>query len=275
MTAPGLLVLGVAQDGGHPQPGCRQTCCIGPGAGSHLTASVAIVAAGKAWLIDAGPDFPRHLERLTHRGLQLAGIMITHAHIGHYTGLMYLGKEAMNVQSLPVWVAPGCSWFLRSNGPWQRLVTAGNIDLRIIRDAFAIGGVLRIETFPVPHRDEFSETVGFRVSGPSATALYVPDADGWEDWETPIESHLVDVDVALLDGTFFDEHELPDRNQAAISHPTVVASLDRFAALADPGIIRFTHFNHTNPLLDPGSAAAATVRDAGMGVAVEGDVYAL
>jgi len=128
---------------------------------------------------------------------------------------------------------------------------------------------------PVPHRDEFSDTAGYRLAGPSATALYVLDTDGWDCWETPIESHLAEVDIALLDCTFFDKAEISGRDPDEILHPTVVSSLSRFAALADPEVVRFTHLNHTNPLLDPASAAVETVRDAGMGVAVEGDLYPL
>jgi pyrroloquinoline quinone biosynthesis protein B len=273
VSGPRLLVLGVAQDGGHPQPGCRRECCTGPGVERHLTASVAITEGDRAWLIDAGPDFPRHLQRLASHGLELAGILLSHAHIGHYTGLMYLGREAMNTTRMPVWAAPGLGWFLRSNGPWRQLVAAANIDLHIVREDFDLG-TTHVGTFPVPHRGEFSETIGFRISGPTATALYVPDTDGWDGWETPIESHLATADIALLDGTFFDESELPEPDRDRIPHPTVKASLLRFGGVSTAAI-RFTHLNHTNPLLDPASAAAATVAAAGMAVAREGDGYEL
>jgi pyrroloquinoline quinone biosynthesis protein B len=199
----------------------------------HLTASVAITEGDRAWLIDAGPDFPRHLQRLASHGLELAGILLSHAHIGHYTGLMYLGREAMNTTRMPVWAAPGLGWFLRSNGPWRQLVAAANIDLHIVREDF-----------------------------------------GWDGWETPIESHLATADIALLDGTFFDESELPEPDRDRIPHPTVKASLLRFGGVSTAAI-RFTHLNHTNPLLDPASAAAATVAAAGMAVAREGDGYEL
>ena len=47
-------------------------------------------------MIDATPDFAEHLHLLTNNNERaLKGIFITHAHIGHYTGLMHLGREVM------------------------------------------------------------------------------------------------------------------------------------------------------------------------------------
>jgi pyrroloquinoline quinone biosynthesis protein B len=238
-----------------------------------------VIDNGAAWLLDAGPDFPHHLWRLRKAGAELAGIMLTHGHIGHYTGLMYLGREAMNTAGLPVWAAPRLAEHLTSNGPWEQLARNGNIDLRVIETAapIALSRQLRVDAFTVPHRDEYTETVGFRVNGPSASLLYVPDTDGWEGWDQPIEHHVHDSDVALLDATFFDRDELPTRDIAEIAHPLVVDSLARFGVLSDSerAKIRFTHLNHTNPLLDRSSDAFVRVARTGMGVAAEGDVYFL
>jgi len=279
MDAPHVLVLGVAQDGGHPQPGCVRSCCRGETVTPHLTASVAVVDDGRAWLLDAGPDFRDQLACLDAKGLQLAGILLTHGHMGHYAGLMYLGREAMDTRHLPVWAAPRLADYLRGNGPWEQLIAARNIDLHLIDCGTAIdlSASVRVVAFPVPHRDEYSETVGFRVDGPTNSVLYVPDTDSWEGWETPIEHHLIGIDVALLDATFFSEDELPSRNLAEIAHPLVVDSLTRFNALPDRerAKIRFTHLNHSNPLLDRSSDAFIRVARAGIGVAAEGDAYRL
>ena len=269
------VVLGVAQDGGHPHPGCVRSCCRDvPG---HLTTCIAVIEGGKAWLLDAGPDFRGHLSRLD--GSNLAGIFATHGHIGHYTGLMYLGREAMNTTRLPVWAAPRLADFITSNGPWDQLVTAGNIDLALLQPGGKVNlsPSLAVHSFPVPHRGEYSETVGFRVVGPRRSFIYVPDTDSWEGWETPIEDHISHTDVAFLDGSFFSGDELPDRDMTEIAHPLVTTSLQRFSDLAnsDRAKIRFTHLNHTNPLLDPESTAYTTVARAGMAVATEGDVIEL
>lgn len=270
--SPYCVVLGVAQDGGHPQPGCRRDCCIGPSIRAHLTSCVAIVDRNRAWLLDAGPDLPRHLDVLDERGIDLAGILITHAHIGHYTGLMFLGKEAMDVTSLPVWAAPRMAVFLKSNGPWAQLVSAGNIEIRSAVAAIGLSPLVQVTMFPVPHRDEYSETVGYRVTGPQAALLYVPDTDGWDGWQTDIEDHLSAADVALLDGTFFSGDELPDRDITTVSHPTVSDSLRRFSNLngTERSKIHFTHLNHTNPLLRTDSDEFLRVVRSGMAVATEG-----
>jgi len=268
---PYAQVLGIAQDGGHPQPGCRRPCCVRPGVTPHLTTCVAVIDGGVAWLLDAGPDLPRHLDRLHEREVSLGGILLTHAHMGHYTGLMFLGREAMDTSNLPVWAAPRMVSFLESNGPWDQLVTAGNIDLRVLQGPLRLSPRIRVDSFPVPHRGEYSETLGFRVTGPRASLLYVPDTDGWAGWEMPVEGHLESVDIAFLDATFFTREELPGRDMAMIAHPPVIDSLRRFAELGDGERkkIHFTHLNHTNPLLRSGSDEYTRVLRAGMMVATE------
>ena len=274
---PHVLVLGVAQDGGHPQPGCKQACCHASDVATHLTTCVAVIDGKRGWLLDAGPDFPQHLQRLDRAGVELAGIMLTHGHIGHYTGLMYLGREAMDTRALPVWAAPRLAAYLRGNGPWEQLVAVGNIELMEIRAGIELTAAVRVEAFDVPHRDEYSETVGFRVVGPHSSLLYAPDTDDWEDWSPSVEQYVSEVDVALLDATFFDTNELPTRDLSEIGHPLVVDSLARFGVLSDNdrAKIRFTHLNHSNPLLRPDSEESIRVARAGMSVAIEGDVYAL
>ncbi len=269
------VVLGIAQDGGHPQPGCDRTCCRDTA--GHLTTCVAVVDEGRAWLLDAGPDFRQHLRRLD--GVELAGVLLTHGHVGHYTGLMYLGREAVNADHLPVWAAPRLAEFIAENGPWEQLVTAGNIDLRVLDPGGTVQLTPRVsvKSFPVPHRDEYSETVGYRVQGATRSLIYVPDTDSWDGWEPSVETHLRDCTAALIDATFFDATELPDRDIAAIAHPLVSDSLRRFAPLDDRerAKIHFTHLNHTNPLLNPASNEYIAVARAGMSVAAEGDVFEL
>ncbi len=271
------LVLGVAQDGGHPQPGCDQRCCQG-NVRPHLTTCVALVEGNRAWLLDAGPDLPKHLLRLG-RKVSLQGILLTHAHIGHYAGLLHLGREAMNTSGLPVWAAPRMARFLLDNGPWRQLADVGNIDIRVMQPGkpIALTTDLEVTPFAVPHRDEYSETVGFKVAGSRRRLLYVPDTDGWDGWDPSVEERITTVDVALLDATFFAAGELPNRDMSEIGHPLVADSLQRFANLDDRQRrkIHFTHMNHSNPLLDPNSDEHVAVARSGMAVAAEGDVYEL
>ena len=44
----------------------------------------------------------------------LSGVFLTHAHIGHYTGLMNFGNEAMGTKELPVFCMPKMKSFFKA-----------------------------------------------------------------------------------------------------------------------------------------------------------------
>jgi len=296
--APFVLVLGTAQDGGLPQIGCRDTCCTAarkdPGR-RRLVTSLLVVdpERGTRFLFDATPDLPLQVERCRdlppnrrpprpdagRRTLLFDGVFLTHAHIGHYAGLMHLGREAYGSQATPVHASARMGEYLRSNGPWSLLVEDDAIELVRMADGqtVTIGEELSVTAIAVPHRDEFSDTFAFVIRGPERALLYLPDIDKWGRWARPIEDLIATVDVALLDGTFFDGNELPGRDMAQIAHPAIVESLARFAALpaTERKKIVFTHLNHSNPAADPKSAEAAAVRAAGMSIAADGRVFGL
>ena len=169
--------------------------------------------------------------------------------------------------------------FLTRNGPWSQLVRLNNVDLRTISAgrAFALNQRLSITPFLVPHRDEFSETVGFKIKGPKRSILFIPDIDKWERWSARIESHLRDVDIAFLDGTFYADGELPNRSMAEIPHPFIAESMQRFVKLSavERQKVRFIHLNHTNPALDPDGKARRSIEAAGMKVAEQGERHSL
>ena len=278
---PYTMVLGIAQDGGIPQAGCRKSCCT---SGRHeRVASLGVVdpASHRWWLIDATPDFPSQLAAMAAEApaCSLAGIFLTHAHIGHYTGLMHLGREAMGARGMPVWAMPRMRDFLTANGPWGQLVTLANIELRPLAadSTIALGDSLRVTPFRVPHRDEYSETVGFRIDGPRGAVVYLPDIDKWERWDRRIEDVIAGASAAYLDGTFFDAAELPGRDMSEIPHPFIVESLSRFATLpaAARKHIHFIHLNHTNRAGIAGTAERKRVEAAGCGVAAAGERTAL
>jgi pyrroloquinoline quinone biosynthesis protein B len=164
--------------------------------------------------------------------------------------------------------------FLRSNGPWSLLVDDGAIALEVLEPGrpVRLADDLSVMPFVVPHRDEFSDTLGFVVRGPARAVAYLPDIDKWERWRQPLADWLAGLDLALVDGTFFGESELSGRDMASIPHPLVVETLALLAG--EPADLRarvlFTHLNHTNPLADPDSPAARAVAAAGMAVAFEG-----
>ncbi|MEM0998168.1 MAG: MBL fold metallo-hydrolase [Bacteroidota bacterium] len=279
-----LLVLGVAQDAGFPQLRCQKACCRGV---DTLAAPIHVVSLGlidarqdRRWLFEASPDLVDQIRMLDSlsapRGIErfLDGIFLTHAHIGHYTGLMYLGREAMGARAVPVYAMPRMEAFLRENGPWDQLVTLENIELRQLRadSVVELADSLAVVPVRVPHRDEYSETVGYRIHGPRASALFIPDIDKWAKWERDIAEEIAAVDYALLDATFFAEGEIPGRDMSEIPHPFVQESMAQLddLPLVDKQKVYFIHFNHTNPLLQPDSEARRQVEAAGFRVARQG-----
>ncbi len=282
---PFVVVLGIAQDAGFPQAACRKVCCAeawGDPSRRRHPASLAIVdpEAGR-FVIDCTPDFPEQLRLLdavappSGGGVALDGVLLTHAHIGHYTGLVHLGREVTGSQGVPVWAMPRMAAFLREAGPWSQLVELENVVLRPLVDGEAVPLTGRITATPflVPHRDELSETVGFRIEGPRRSVVWLPDIDKWDRWGTPIEDVIAGADLAYLDATFFADGEIPGRPMELIPHPFVSESIARFASLSatERAKVRFVHLNHTNPALDPDSEAAGHIRAAGHRVAIQGE----
>lgn len=279
---PFLYILGVVQDAGYPQAGCYQPHCLPGWQNASLergATSLAVVdpRAGRKYLFEATPDMPRQLYELNKiapdADYQLSGIFLTHAHIGHYTGLMHFGREAMGATGVDVFAMRRMREFLETNGPWSQLVELNNIRLRRLQNYQTEPlGAIRVTPLLVPHRDEYSETVGFIIFGPSRSALFIPDINKWELWERSIVDEIRNVDYALLDATFFDGDELPGRDMSEIPHPFVVESMTLFDSLPDSekNKIWFIHMNHSNPLLDPDSEAYQRVTEAGYNVAREG-----
>jgi pyrroloquinoline quinone biosynthesis protein B len=253
-------------------------------------ASLALRAGNKVILIDATPDIRSQLftalgeEGLAARPprLPVDGILLTHAHVGHYTGLIHLGTEAMAASSVPVYVTDRFWSFLSSNGPWKRLVEGRHI----IRVPLAAGRRvelapgLSVEPLRVPHREEDSDVVGFLVTGPSRRLLYIPDIDDWSRWDRDIAALVRTIDVALLDGTFYSPSELGGgsmaRSMADVPHPLVTSTMDRLDPLVKQGRrVVFIHMNHTNPISRAGTPERLEVERRGFEVAVDGMVLPL
>ena len=279
---PYLYVLGVAQDAGFPQVGCYAAHCMkgwnDPSERITPTAIAVIDAdGGRTYLFEATPQIPQQLFMLhqqapAHKFL-LDGIFITHAHIGHYAGLMYLGREAMGAKKMPVYAMPKMATFLRDNGPWSQLIELENIHLKSLSDDVAESFKnFSVTPFIVPHRDEYSETVGFTIEGPARTALFIPDINKWSQWDESIVEKVTQVDYALLDATFFDDGELPGRDMSKIPHPFVTETMDLLKDLPaeQRNKVWFIHMNHTNPLLDPNSRETNLVESQGFNIARPG-----
>ena len=273
-----IFILGNTQDAGVPHIGCEQEFCKNNyNSNQHYFAtSIAVVdpKSSQYTLFEASPDITSQLNYISNllfkRFILPNNIYITHAHIGHYTGLMYLGRESLGASGVNVRVLPKMSDFLKNNGPWNQLIKLNNIDLEEIEFDKISSIFNNIEIIPVqvPHRDEYSETAGYIIKGKNKTALFIPDIDKWERWNKDINEMVKKYDYLLLDATFYDEKEI-NRDINEIPHPLVKESLDLFKnmSLNDKSKIYFIHMNHTNMMLDPESDLSKSVLSKGFNIA--------
>jgi pyrroloquinoline quinone biosynthesis protein B len=282
-----LTVLGTAQDGGYPHIGCQKICCINVYNGKNERKNV--VSLGlidienqKKWLFDASPDMHTQLATIEQNHLKkeeiIDGIFLTHAHIGHYTGLMYFGREAYGKKDIPVFAMPKMQRFLMNNGPWNQLVSLKNITIRKLRkdSTIVLTHKLKVTPFIVPHRDEFSETVGYKIEGNTKTALFIPDIDKWSKWKKNIIEEVKKVDYAFLDATFLNQYEVK-RAVSEVPHPFIEETIQLFKreTLATKNKIIFIHFNHTNPTIRKKSIERQYIEKLGFRFASEGNNFEL
>mgnify|MGYP006272282871 CR=1 FL=1 len=275
-----LVVLGVMQDGGLPQLGCTKACCANARSRKAVTSFAIVNPTSQQYtLIDATPDIIAQ-SQLVHslfNSASLQSIFLTHAHMGHYTGLMQLGREAMNAKNVQVFAMPRLLSFLSTNGPWNQLVLLKNIELQSLQNDLSVQlDGYTITPLLVPHRDEYSETVGFRIKGVRKSLLYIPDIDKWSKWNRQLMQEIEKVDYAFLDGTFFADGEV-NRPMSEIPHPFVTETIELLsnAPLSIRQRVYFTHFNHTNPLVNPSNPIRARVEKLGFHLAKEGTLFSL
>ncbi len=276
-----LKVLGTVQDGGSPHIGCKKKCCINLSAEQKANRKVTALEifqpqSKKSLLFEATPDIVSQWDTLS---FPLHGIFISHAHMGHYSGLLHLGREALSSKNIPVFVMPKMRSFLENNAPWNQLINLKNIILYNLENKISIKLIRNLNITPirVPHRDEFSETVGYIIRGPNKTVLFVPDIDKWSLWEENLITLLKEVDLAFIDATFFSSEEVNYRPLSEIPHPLVIETIDY---LKNEGAdiknkIYFIHMNHTNPLLNRNSKAFKFVLGKGFNVARLGQQFEL
>ncbi len=281
-STPYVMVLGIAQDAGYPQMNCKKTCCKKAWENLELrkmTSCLAIVdpITKQQWIIDATPNIKDQIQLLKSKtGTEkINGVLLTHAHIGHYTGLMHFGREAMGENKIPVFAMKQMKSFLEENGPWSQLIGLENISLKKLKEdsIFNLNKEIQVKPFLVPHRDEFSETVGYEIIINNKRLIFIPDIDKWQKWNNDIVKLIKEIDYAFLDATFYKNGELK-RDMSEIPHPFVEESMALFSVLSDSNKakVHFIHLNHTNPLLIDGSIAQKEVVKKGFNIATEGQI---
>jgi len=282
-----ITILGIAQDAGYPQINCEKECCKEYYDGKESKKLISCLGlidmqSKKKWLFDATPDIREQTQILKDNHLDndkvIDGVFLTHAHIGHYTGLMYFGFEALGGDNIPVYAMPRMKAYLETNGPWSQLVEMNNIALRRLKNdsTISLNTALKVTPIQVPHRDEYSETVGYKIEGRNKTALFIPDIDKWEKWERDIIEEVKKVDYAFVDASFFRDGEL-DRDMTKIPHPftTETTTLFENESIETKNKIYFIHFNHTNPTIKENHHLKDSIQNLGFRFAKEGDNFEL
>lgn len=281
-----VIVLGTAQDGGFPHIGCQRKECQRAHKDPTLSRYVVSLAlvdpkSQKWWLFEATPDLTRQLQYfqdLTNGEYPYLpeGVFLTHAHMGHYTGLMHFGREALGVKEVKVYGLPRMSEYLRTNGPWNQLVKLKNIIIEPIsfNKSVNLSEGVSVTAMQVPHRDEYSETAGFKILTEKKDYLFIPDIDKWSKWDKDLIEEVNSVNYAFLDATFFSDGELPNRAMSEVPHPFVSETMDilRNESRLTKGRIHFIHFNHTNPLLFDDSTKIEVLKS-GFRLAEQGQIY--
>jgi pyrroloquinoline quinone biosynthesis protein B len=280
-----IVVLGIAQDAGYPQPYCGKACCEAIAQGKEKRKNVTCIGivdreTQEVFMVEATPDFTEQQRilsgYLSDKSKPLSGVLLTHAHMGHYTGLMYLGREAIGAKETPVYAMPKMQNFLEKNAPWSQLVSLKNIKIIPLTADSSVNLTKNISIKPiiVPHRDEFSETVGYVISTKNKRALFIPDIDKWAKWKRGIIEEVGRVEVALLDATFYQNGEIPNRDMSEIPHPFMEETMRLFQNSPDKSKIQFIHFNHTNPVLRQTEERKSVLKQ-GFGVCTEGGIIGL
>jgi len=285
------IVLGTAQDGGFPQPGCKLPCCQRARSGTGLArtpVALGIVGSdGSSHIIEVGRHIGEQFEiwdKACGFEWPLNSAILTHAHLGHTDGLRLLGREAIGGQGVILHCSKSMLSLIHENPTWRIMVEQGVLVPKQWESMTPFeptpGCGFTITPIPVIHRAELSDNHAILVSGKESNLLFMPDQDSWgetlegasiREWLTSL-----DINYALIDGTFWDSDELSGRDMSEIPHPTVCESLELLGewVVGDPDIA-FFHLNHTNPLNNVDSEESRIVGRMGWRVSEPGEVYDL
>ena len=287
-----VTVLGNAQDGGYPQVGCMKECCAKARVDSTLSRMpVSLGLKGKdgsTHMIEASRMMSEQFSLWSSLGSldwPPSSFSLTHAHLGHIDGLGLLGREAMGLSGIKVHCSESVSSLIQKTPSWEIMMNQGVIELNTWNPTEPFepseGCGFTITAIPIPHRSELSDNHALIIRGEERSLLFMPDQDSWS--ETLVEDQDIlewlrsmDIDIAFIDGTFWDHSEISHRDVAEIPHPTVVDTLSRLGKKGDSAPeIHFTHLNHTNPLLDNGSLQSEELVSMGWEICKQGSIFYL
>ena len=238
-----VTLLGIAQDGGRPQPGCTRPCCQGLTEQDYRSpVSLGIKTNnGTTLLIEATRDLGRQLRMMNNPSID--HLFITHAHLGHVDGLGLFGRETMSARNIQLHCSPSMYSLIERTPAWNQLLLQNVLEFGTF-PLVEIDDII-VEFIQVPHRAELSDMHAIIIRGKNNSLLFLPDHDSWNE---TLEAHSCDtirdfldkydIDIALLDGTFWSGGELQGRDMSVVPHPTIEDSLQRLGNRKDHGFSR-------------------------------------
>ena len=228
-----VTLLGIAQDGGRPQPLCQKQCCANVGLDERaFPTSMGIkFEDSSTHLFDATRNLGDQLN-IWQENLP-SHVWLTHAHFGHVDGLGLFGRETIGAKGIILHVSKQMQELIQATPQWAIMLEQGVFTLEV----FATGEEISVESetiipLLVPHRDELSDMHAFIIRGKEKSLLYLPDHDTWEETLSLYGCKLIrewfekfNIDTAFIDGTFWSQHELSGRSQEEVPHPLLAKQL--------------------------------------------------
>ncbi len=285
-----VVILGTAQDGGIPQAGCSCSNCIAAHTDNNLRRNPVSCGIngidGSFHLIEAGRNLSEQLKIYSDKiGLENIEIpdtvCLTHIHLGHIDGLGQFGKEVMGMEKIPLFASEKSIKVLQKRNILLPFSVKKIKDRLLFSPSKECG--FELEFLKVPHRDEEGDTHAILIHGPKKILLFLPDHDNWTETLRAYNKETIrewfkemQIDYALIDGTFWSSQELSHRNILEIPHPPISKTIEMLGRkdVNDPEII-FFHLNHTNPVTNIYSKESIFLQSLGWQVAKDGQVFTL
>ena len=279
-----VTILGIAQDAGIPQAGCSCERCLNAHENPELKrypVSIGIQGVdGSKHLIEVTKNLSEQLRTWSKNKIEgnifiPDSVTITHLHLGHIEGIGQFGKPIMGIKNLPIYLSQKNNDSIQERNDIKLMIKEENIKLISKNNFQPMNDCgFTLEFIPIPHRSELGDTSAILIKGPKKNLLFLPDQDSWSE---TLDSFSVKsiralltslrVDIALVDGTFWNLNELPGRDLSKIPHPTIEESIRRLGIkkINDPDIF-FIHLNHSNPVNDHDSEERNLVESYGWSI---------
>jgi len=302
-----VRLLGTAAGGGFPQWNCNCALCRQSrqgkeGVRARTQSAAAVSADGRAWfLLNLSPDVRHQIEAFeplrpppdSVRGTPIEGALLTNADLDHVLGIFILREGGVLHLHAPPAVRQALDQGLRISEvlkayggvAWHEpppslepLLKSDGTESGLLYQAFEVPGKLPRYA---GSRALPGSAVGYLLMDENTKGklAFLPDV---ADLPLKVLENLADCQALLLDGTFWDEDEMPKTGTGRLTASEMAhlplggpeGSLEILRQLPVPRKI-YLHINNTNPILDASSPEYRKVREAGVEVGMDGMEFEL